>query len=42
MRLRLGAGGAAAHFVARYGRNLLHRLHDAIHTDCLDHQVIEL
>ena len=29
-------------FVARYGRDLLRELYAAIHTDCHDHQVIEL
>jgi bacillithiol synthase len=33
---------AGLYFVARYGRGLLHNLYDAIHTDCLDHQVISL
>ena len=30
------------YFLARYGRDLLNQLHDAIHSDCHDHQVIEL
>jgi len=33
---------AGIYFVARYGPELLHTLYDAIHTDCLDHQVISL
>ena len=30
------------YFLARYGRELLHQLHDTIHSDCHDHQVLEL
>ncbi|HYM77502.1 MAG TPA: bacillithiol biosynthesis cysteine-adding enzyme BshC [Candidatus Dormibacteraeota bacterium] len=30
------------YFLARYGRDLLHQLHDTIHSDCHDHQIIEL
>jgi len=30
------------YFLARYGKDLLPTLYDAIHTDCLDHQVISL
>jgi uncharacterized protein YllA (UPF0747 family) len=33
---------AGIYFLARYGRELLHNLYDAIHADCLDHQVISL
>ena len=33
---------AGVYFVSRHGRDLLHQLYDLIHTDCLDHQVIEL
>ena len=33
---------AGIHFLARYGKELLHNLYDAIHADCLDHQVISL
>jgi len=33
---------AGIYFVARYGPELLHTFYDAIHTDCLDHQVISL
>jgi hypothetical protein len=31
-----------SYFVARYGKELLHQIHDAIHTDCHDHQVLNL
>ncbi len=30
------------YFVARYGAELLHQIHDAIRTDCHDHQVLAL
>jgi len=30
------------YFLARYGSTLLHQLYDTIHSDCHDHQVIEL
>ena len=30
------------HFIARHGTQLLEQLYDAIHPDCLDHQVISL
>ncbi len=33
---------AGIYFVARYGKELLQQLYETIHTDCLDHQVIEL
>ena len=33
---------AGIHFVARHGTQLLRDLYDAIHPDCLDHQVISL
>lgn len=33
---------AGVYFVARYGRDLLHRLYEVMHTDCLDHQVVEV
>jgi bacillithiol biosynthesis cysteine-adding enzyme BshC len=33
---------AGASFVARYGLALLQNLYEAIHTDCHDHQVIEI
>ena len=33
---------AAVYFLARQGPGLLHELYSAIHTDCLDHQVIHL
>lgn len=35
-----GIGGA--YFLARYGLDLLHQLHDAIQPDCHDHQILEL
>jgi bacillithiol biosynthesis cysteine-adding enzyme BshC len=35
-----GIGGI--YFLARYGGDLLHQLYETIHTDCHDHQVIEL
>jgi bacillithiol synthase len=31
-----------SYFVARYGKELLHQIHEAIHTDCHDHQVLNL
>lgn len=30
------------YFVARYGRDFLHQLYEAIHSDCHDHQILEL
>jgi bacillithiol synthase len=35
-----GTGGV--YFLARYGREFLQQLHDAIQPDCYDHQVLEL
>jgi len=35
-----GIGGI--YFLARYGRELLDQLHDAVHSDCNDHQILEL
>ena len=35
-----GIGGL--YFLARYGSELLHQLHDAIQPDCHDHQILEL
>ncbi len=35
-------GVAGVYYVARHGTELLKELHDSMHTDCLDHQVIEL
>jgi bacillithiol synthase len=35
-----GIGGM--YFVARYGSDLLQQLHDAMQTDCHDHQILEL
>jgi uncharacterized protein YllA (UPF0747 family) len=30
------------YFVARYGKELLHQIYDAIQPDCHDHQILEL
>jgi bacillithiol biosynthesis cysteine-adding enzyme BshC len=30
------------YFLARYGRELLHQLYEAMHTDCYDHQMVYL
>ena len=35
-----GVGGI--YFLARYGLEFLHQLHDAIHSDCNDHQILEV
>ncbi len=35
-------GVAGIHYVARYGADLLHQLHEALRTDCHDHQILEL
>jgi bacillithiol synthase len=35
-------GIAGIYYMARYGRELLQQLYDAIHTDCHDHQILEL
>jgi bacillithiol biosynthesis cysteine-adding enzyme BshC len=35
-------GVAGIYFVARQGTGLLQSIHDAIHTDCHDHQILEL
>jgi bacillithiol biosynthesis cysteine-adding enzyme BshC len=35
-------GMAGAYFVARYGTALLQTIHDVIHSDCHDHQILEL
>lgn len=35
-------GIGAAYFLARYGQELLHQIYDTIHTDCHDHQILEL
>jgi len=35
-------GVAGAYFVARYGTELLQSIHDVIHSDCHDHQVLEM
>lgn len=35
-----GIGGI--YFLARYGNGLLHQLHESMHSDCHDHQILEL
>ena len=35
-------GIGAVYFLARYGSEFLHQLHDAIQSDCHDHQIMEL
>jgi uncharacterized protein YllA (UPF0747 family) len=35
-------GVAGIYFLARYGSDLLHQIYQVIHSDCHDHQVIEL
>jgi bacillithiol biosynthesis cysteine-adding enzyme BshC len=35
-------GVAGIYFAARYGMELLRSLHDTLHTDCHDHQILEL
>jgi bacillithiol biosynthesis cysteine-adding enzyme BshC len=35
-----GIGGV--YFLARYGQDLLHQLYDSMHSDCHDHQIVEL
>jgi len=35
-------GVGAIYYLARYGPELLRSLHEAIHTDCHDHQILEL
>jgi uncharacterized protein YllA (UPF0747 family) len=35
-------GVAGAYYVARHGTELLKNIYDAIRTDCLDHQILEL
>jgi bacillithiol biosynthesis cysteine-adding enzyme BshC len=35
-------GVGAISFLARYGRDFLTQLHDSIHSDCPDHQILEL
>ena len=35
-------GIGAIYFLARYGLEFLHQVHDAIQSDCHDHQVVEL
>jgi bacillithiol biosynthesis cysteine-adding enzyme BshC len=33
---------AGVYFLARYGLGLLHQVYDTIHSDCLDHQLLQL
>jgi uncharacterized protein YllA (UPF0747 family) len=33
---------AGIYFLAKYGRELMNGLLDAMHPDCLDHQIVEL
>lgn len=35
-------GVVGIYFLARYGGDLLHQLYDTIHSDCHDHQILEL
>jgi bacillithiol biosynthesis cysteine-adding enzyme BshC len=35
-------GIAGVYYVARHGTELLKNIYDAMHTDCLDHQILEL
>jgi bacillithiol synthase len=35
-------GIGAAYFLARYGSELIHQLYETIHSDCHDHQILEL
>jgi uncharacterized protein YllA (UPF0747 family) len=35
-------GIGAIYFLARYGEELLREIHTAIHTDCHDHQILEI
>jgi uncharacterized protein YllA (UPF0747 family) len=35
-------GIAGIYYLARYGIELLGNIYDAIRTDCLDHQILEL
>lgn len=30
------------YYVARYGREILHQIYDCVHSDCHDHQILEL
>ena len=32
----------AIYFLSRYGRDFLHQLYDTVHSDCHDHQILEL
>ena len=33
---------AGVHFIARYGADLLQQIYEVIHTDCHDHQILEV
>jgi uncharacterized protein YllA (UPF0747 family) len=35
-------GIAGVHFIARYGTDFLQQIYQTIHTDCHDHQVLEV
>jgi bacillithiol synthase len=35
-------GIAGIFYLARHGSDLLKNIYDSIHTDCLDHQILEL
>lgn len=35
-------GIGAIYFIARYGQELLHQMYETIHTDCHDHQILEV
>lgn len=35
-------GIGAIYFLARYGRELLHQIYETIHSDCHDHQIVDL
>jgi uncharacterized protein YllA (UPF0747 family) len=35
-------GIAGVYYLARHGSELLKNIYDSIHTDCLDHQILEL
>jgi len=35
-------GVAGVYYLARHGAELLKNIYDSMHTDCLDHQILEL
>jgi hypothetical protein len=35
-------GIAGVHFMARYGADFLQQIYETIHTDCHDHQILEV